>query len=192
MADTQKLVSTPYLNGTAAQEQAKTAVKNQQAGQAKQVKRTSQTAARKPAETESFTGQVAGAAEAAILVPVGATLEARDAVVEAIQPWTTRTGAEKELTRVRRDVRRYERRGNKAVRGLRTRYNRVLREVKKRRTQTTRTVKRNRTQAERVVKQNRRRVETEIRSRRKQVEKTVRPPVTRVTKEARERVQALI
>lgn len=193
MAETQKLVSSPYLNGQTTQEQAKTAVKKQST-QARQAKTAGQTA-RKPSTAkpaESLTGQVATAAETAILVPVGATLEARDAVVEAIQPWTSRSGAEKEIDRVRKDVRRFERRGNKAVRGLRTRYNRALREVRKRRTKTTRTIKRNRTQAERVVKQNRRRVETEIRSRRRRVEKTVRPQVTRVTKQAKERVSALV
>ena len=188
MADTQKLVSTPYLNGSSSPEQAKTAVKNTETSQAK--KRSQ--AASKAKQDEGLPQQVATVAETAVLVPVGATLEARDAVVGAIQPWTSRTGAEKELTKVRKDVRRFERRGNKAVKGLRTRYNRALREVKKRRTQTQRTIKKNRTTAERTIKQNRRRVETELRSRRKQVEKTVRPQVTRVTKEAKERVSALV
>ena len=64
-------------------------------------------------------------------VPVGAALEVRDRVVGAIQPWTSRPSAERELNRVRRDVRRFERRGtvarNRVVRELRKRRNRVVR-----------------------------------------------------------------
>lgn len=163
------------LNGAAEQRQASEALKRP-SRPTQQARRKSQTRKRAQvqAKPETFTSQVADAAEAAILVPVGATLEARDAFVEAVTPWTTRTGAEKELDRVRRDVRRFERRGDRAVRGLRRRYNSVLREVRKRRNQTTRVVKKNRTQAQRTVKQNRRRVESEIRSRRRQVEKAVR------------------
>ena len=69
--------------------------------------------------------QVAGVAESAVLVPVGAALEAAATASSAsIRPWTTPTSAERELNRVRRDVRRFERRGstarNRVVRQLRT------------------------------------------------------------------------
>ena len=57
---------------------------------------------------------------------MGAALEVRDRVVGAIQPWTSRPSAEQELNRVRRDVRRFERRGTVAR-------NRVVRELRKRR-----------------------------------------------------------
>src|SRR5262245_4821115 len=77
-------------------------------------------------QAESLVTQVTGVAESALLVPVGAALEVRDRVVDAIQPWTNRTTAERELNRVRRDVRRYERRGTVAR-------NRVVRELRKRR-----------------------------------------------------------
>ena len=65
-------------------------------------------------QAESVLTQVTGVAESALLVPVGAALEVRDRVVGAIQPWTSRPSAEKELNRVRRDVRRFERRGTVA------------------------------------------------------------------------------
>ncbi|MGH2978664.1 MAG: hypothetical protein ACRDLQ_03385, partial [Solirubrobacterales bacterium] len=55
-------------------------------------------------QAESVVTQVTGVAESALLVPVGAALEIRDRLVGAIQPWTRRTSAERELGRVRRDV----------------------------------------------------------------------------------------
>src|ERR671924_1487200 len=93
-------------------------------------------------QADAFTTQVAGIAESAVLIPVGVALETRDRVIEVIRPWTSRTGAERELTRVRRRARRFERRGsvarNRAVPELRQRRSRVTREVRRRRGQVSR------------------------------------------------------
>jgi hypothetical protein len=92
------------VNGTPGQAKATEAVrKTTKTTQAK--RRTQGRPAKR--EPESFAAQAAGVAESVVLVPVGATLEARDAIVDRIQPWTSRGTAEKELDRVRRDVRRY-------------------------------------------------------------------------------------
>jgi hypothetical protein len=150
-------------------------------------------------QAESVVTQVTGVAESALLVPVGAALEVRDRLVSVVQPWTRRTSAERELGRVRRDVRRFERRGtvarNRVVRELRKRRNRVVRELRKRRGQALRVAR----VRQRTIKQNGRR--TQVRADRlvNQVEKTVRPPVSRVqkelqeqTKQARDRVQQFV
>src|SRR5437762_20045 len=77
-------------------------------------------------QAEALTTQVAGVAESAVLIPVGVALEARDRVLDVIKPWTSRTGAERELTRVRRTARRFERRGSVAR-------NQLVREARQRR-----------------------------------------------------------
>jgi hypothetical protein len=116
---------------------------------------------------------------------VGVALEVRDRVVGVIQPWTRRTSAEREVARVRRDVRRFERRGsvarNRVVRELRRRRNRVVRELRKRRGQALRVARVRRNGAQRTISQN------------------VRPQVSRVqkelqeqTKQARDRVQQFV
>ena len=114
--------------------------------------------------------QVTGVAESALLVPVGAALEVRDRVVSAIQPWTRRTSAEREIARVRRDVRRFERRGtvarNRVVRELRKRRNRVVRELRKRRGQALRVARVRRNGAQRSIAQNSRRTTAPRRPRR--------------------------
>src|SRR5688572_24230055 len=61
-------------------------------------------------QPETITTQVAGVAESVVLIPVGVALEAGDRVIGAIRPWTSRTGAERELNRARRTARRFERR----------------------------------------------------------------------------------
>ena len=150
-------------------------------------------------QAESIVTQVAGVAESALLVPVGAALEMRDRVVGAIQPWTSRTSAERELNRVRRDVRRFERRGtvarNRVVRQLRKRRNRVTRELRKRRGQALRVARVRRNGAQRSSS----RTAAARGPRVTQVEQAVRPQVTRVqkelqeqTKQARERVQQFV
>ena len=154
-------------------------------------------------QAESILTQVSGVAESAVLVPVGAALEVRDRLVGAIQPWTTRTSAERELGRVRRDVRRFERRGtvarNRVVRELRKRRNRVARELRKRRGQALRVARVRRNGAQRTISRNGRR--TQVRADRlvTQVDRAVRPQVSRVqkelqdqTKQARERVQQFV
>jgi hypothetical protein len=154
-------------------------------------------------QAESIVTQVTGVAESALLVPVGAALEVRDRVVGAIQPWTKRTSAERELGRVRRDVRRFERRGtvarNRVVRELRKRRNRVARELRKRRGQALRVARVRGNGAQRSIAQNGRR--TSVRADRlvTQVDRAVRPQVSRVqkelqeqTKQARDRVQQFV
>src|SRR5438445_8642273 len=75
--------------------------------------------------SEALATQVAGVAESAVLIPVGVALETRDRLLGAIRPWTSRTSAERELTRVRRSARRFERRGSVAR-------NRTIRELRQR------------------------------------------------------------
>jgi hypothetical protein len=86
-------------------------------------------------------------AERAVLIPVGAALTARDNVVENVKPFTSRTTAEREISKLQRRVatnlRKYERRGTTAR-------NKLQRELK-----------RNRTQVERFVRTNRRNIETQ-------------------------------
>jgi hypothetical protein len=92
-------------------------------------------AAAAKAETKSTVGRAAEYAEKAVLVPVGATLMARDAVIETVEDlrakYSTRTKAEQQL-------RRFERRGSSAVKGIerdakktRTRIERELKKVRK-------------------------------------------------------------
>jgi hypothetical protein len=89
-------------------------------------------------------------AERALLVPVGASLLARDNLVSTVKDlatkYRTRSGIEREL-------RRFERRGVTA----RNRFERQVR--------------RSRTRFERQVRQNRRRLEREVRSVRRDLEK---------------------
>jgi hypothetical protein len=110
--------------------------------------------ARKAAETraqaEMNTLQVVQAnAERALLIPLGAALAARDAVVEAAKPYTAgRDSAERELKdlgkRVSTDLRKFERRGNtarnQAVREVKRTRTRVERELRQRRSATVRGV----------------------------------------------------
>jgi hypothetical protein len=88
---------------------------------------------------------VALQAERAVLIPVGAALTARDNVLENVKPFTSRTTAEREITRLQRRVatnlRKFERRGTTAR-------NKLQRELK-----------RNRTQVERLMRRNRRTIE---------------------------------
>lgn len=93
-------------------------------------------------------------AERAVLVPVGASLVARDNLVSTVRglatKYRTRTGFE-------RDIKRFERRGNTAR-------NRFERQVRRTRTKFERELRQRRTRVERTVNQNRRRVEREVRS----------------------------
>src|SRR5205085_2135826 len=100
-------------------------------------------------------------AERAFLVPVGASLLARDNLVSSVRGlasrYSTRTSLESEL-------RRYERRGSTAR-------NRFERQVRRSRTRFERQLRQRRNLIERTIKQNRRRVEREVRSVRKDLEK---------------------
>jgi hypothetical protein len=143
-------------------------------------------------QAESVVTQVTGVAESALLVPVGAALEVRDRLVGLVQPWTTRTSAEREVNRVRRDVRRFERRGtvarNRVLRELRKRRNRVVRELRKRRGQAVRVARVRRNGAQRTISRNGRR--TQVRADRlvSQVQKELQEQ----TKQARDRVQQFV
>ena len=108
-----------------------------------------------------------------MLIPVGAALTARDAVVEAVKPYVAgRESAEKELEkvgkRVQINLKRFERRGstarNRAVREVKSTRTRVERELRQRRTKAVRTVKQNRREAERQVKSARREFERQASS----------------------------
>ena len=163
----------------------------------------SQRASAEKKQAESIVTQVTGVAESAVLVPVGAALEVRDRVVGAIQPWTSRPSAERELNRVRRDVRRFERRGtvarNRVVRELRKTRNSATRVVRKRRNEARRFLRLRRNGAQRSLKQNGKHAQARADRLRTELEKTVKPPVNRVqkelqvqTKQARDRVQQFV
>jgi hypothetical protein len=133
---------------------------------------TNKTTARKPAtrkpgsstnstQPKTRVEQVQELAERAMLVPVGATLIARDDLVSTVKGITTkyrtRAGVEREL-------KRFERRGVTAR-------NRLERQVRKTRTKFERELRQRRQRVERTVKQNRRRLEREVRAVRKDFEK---------------------
>jgi hypothetical protein len=152
---------------------------------------TSNTGARKPARqrktstarkpsTQSSTStqpktrveQVQVLAERVVLVPVGASLLARDNLVTTVKDITTkyrtRTGLEREL-------KRYERRGATAR-------NRFERQVRRTRTRVERELRQRRNSVQRTVKQNRRRFEREVRSARRDFEKQSGTLTSRVEK----------
>jgi hypothetical protein len=127
------------------------------------------TTARKPASASTTTStqpktpvaQAQEFAERIVLVPVGASLLARDNLVSSVKglatKYRTRAGLEREL-------KRYERRGATAR-------NRLERQVRKTRTRFERQLRQRRTRVERSVKQNRRSLERQVRSVRKDLEK---------------------
>lgn len=120
------------------------------------------TAARKPATTTTSSstqpktpvGQAQEIAERVILVPVGASLLARDNIVSTVKGLATRYRTRAGLER---EIKRYERRGVTAR-------NRFERQVRKTRTRFERELRQRRTRVERTVKQNRRRLEREVRT----------------------------
>jgi hypothetical protein len=123
--------------------------------------------ARKPAASTTSTqpktpvGQVQELAERAVLVPVGASLLARDNLVSSVKGIATKYRTRANLER---EIKRYERRGATAR-------NRFERQVRKTRTKFERELRQRRSRVERTVKQNRRRFEREVRSVRKDFEK---------------------
>ncbi len=136
-------------------------------------------AAETRAQAELNTLQVVQAqAERAVLIPVGAALIARDAVVEATKPYLAgRESAEKELEKVSKrvssDLKRFERRGSTAR-------NRTVREVKRTRTRVERELRQRRNAAARTVKQNRREVEKSLRTTRREVQGQAESIIERV------------
>jgi len=99
-------------------------------------------------------------AESAVDLPVGAVLSVTDRISELVEPFTARSGAEKQLksyrTQLRRQVKRTERRGTTARRRATTEArktrNRVEREARKRQRTVETTLKRNRTELEQRVR----------------------------------------
>jgi len=113
-----------------------------------QAKRSSKTTSKStkaqksaPAAASSRSGQARSIAESAVDLPVGAVLELGDRVAELVEPLTGRSEAEKQLqayrNRLRRTVKRTERRGTtarrKATAEARKTRGRVEREARKRR-----------------------------------------------------------
>ncbi len=99
-------------------------------------------------------------AETAVDLPVGAVLTVTDRVTELVEPFTARSGAEKQLksyrTELRRRVKRTERRGatarKRATTEARKTRNRVEREARKRQRTVETTLKRNREEIEQRVR----------------------------------------
>jgi hypothetical protein len=147
-------------------------------------------ATRKPADsTHSSTQpktrvkQVQVLAERAVLVPMGASLLARDNVVSTVKglasKYTTRSGLERELHR-------FERRGASAR-------NRFERQVRRTSTKFERELRQRRSRVERTVLQKRRRFEREVRSVRKDLEKqsgTLSARATKLVSDAQERISS--
>jgi hypothetical protein len=114
----------------------------------------------KSAATSSRGEQARAAAESAVDLPVGAVLEVSDRVAELVEPFNGRSAAEKQLrsygNRLRRTVKRTERRGasvrRKATTEARKTRNRVEREARKRRRSVETTLKRNRSEVEQRVR----------------------------------------
>jgi hypothetical protein len=151
------------------------------------VRKAAATTARKPSSSTTSTQpktrveQVQELAERAVLVPVGATLIARDDLVSTVKGIRTKY---RTRAAVERELKRFERRGATA----RTR---LERELRKTRTRVERELRQRRARVERTVKQNRRRLEREVRSVRKDLEKQSEALTTRVERlwgDAQERV----
>jgi len=114
----------------------------------------------KPVSAPSSVDQARSFAETALDLPVGAVLEVSDRVADLVEPFTARSAAEKQLksygTRLRRTVKRTERRGTTARRRATTEArktrNRVEREARRRRHTVETTLKRNRSEVEQRVR----------------------------------------
>jgi len=100
-------------------------------------------------------------AERALLVPVGASLVARDNLVSTVRGLATKY---RSRTALERELKRYERRGATAR-------NRFERQVRRTRTKVERELRQRRSRFERTVRQNRRRLERDVRAVRKDFER---------------------
>ena len=144
---------------------------------------TARKAAETRAQAELNTLQVVQAqAERALLIPVGAALEARDAVIDATKPYVDgRESAEKEFKglqkRVGTNLRKFERRGSTAR-------NRALREVKRTPTRAEPELRQRRNKAVRTVKQNRPHAGKQAQATRRQAQGQARRVVSRVASPA--------
>ena len=116
--------------------------------------------------------QVQVIAERALLVPMGASLVARDNLVSTVRGLATKY---RTRTALERELRRYERRGATAR-------NRLERQVRRTRTKVERELRQRRSRVERTVRQNRRRLEREVRAVRKDFERQSGVVTSRVEK----------
>jgi Holliday junction resolvasome RuvABC ATP-dependent DNA helicase subunit len=132
----------------------KSATKNT-ASKAKSTKRSTSTKA--PTADKN---QVQAVAETVVDLPVGAVLGVTDRISELVDPWTNRTGAEKQIkayrTQLRRTIKRTERRGTSARRKATT-------EAKKTRTRVEREARKRQRTVETTLKRNRNEVESRVR-----------------------------
>ena len=120
--------------------------------------------------TDSATIYVRQTAERSVDVPVGAVLTVADRVTELVEPWTSRTTAQRELkgirTQVTREFNKLERRGTsarrKATQRAKTTRNRFRRDLTQRRRSVERTLKRNRVQATRRARKARTTVQDRV------------------------------
>jgi len=104
--------------------------------------------------------QARAVAESAVDLPVGAVLTVTERITDLVEPFTDRSGAEKQLksyrTQLRKQVKRTERRGTSARRRATTEArktrNRVEREARKRQRTVETTLKRNRNELEQRVR----------------------------------------
>jgi len=138
-ASAKKAAATRKRNAAKASAKSASTSAKRTATSAKTTAKKTTTAASNATSAGQFTlDTVALQAERALLIPVGAALIARDAVVEVTKPYTSRTSAEKEL-------KKFERRGNTARNSLRREAKRtrtrVERELRQRRNEVTKSVK---------------------------------------------------
>jgi hypothetical protein len=141
-------------NSKSEAKRATTEAKKAGAGAAKAGER----AAAKTAAAER--NQVQAVAESAVDFPVGVVLTVSDRVSDLVEPWTSRSSAEKRInayrTQLRRSVKRTERRGatarRKATTEARRTRNRVEREARRHQRSVETTLKRNRDQVEQRVR----------------------------------------
>jgi hypothetical protein len=104
--------------------------------------------------------QFQSAAETVVDLPVGVVLSVTDRLSDLVDPWTDRSGAEKQVkayrTQLRKSIKRTERRGTTARRKATTEAkktrNRVEREARKRQRTVETTLKRNRNEVESRVR----------------------------------------
>jgi hypothetical protein len=123
--------------------------------------KTTSTATKQERGPESTVAYVRQTAERSVDVPVGAVLTVAERFNDIVEPWTSRTTAERELkslrTQVTREFNRLERKGTsarrKATQRARTTRNRVRRDVTQRRRNVERTLMQNRAQVARRVRQ---------------------------------------
>ena len=139
-------------------------------------------AARSTTTTPTTPLQQAGVwAERVVLVPMGASLLARDNLVSSVRGLADKYSSR---TSLQHELRRYERRGSTAR-------NRFERQVRRTRTRFERQLRQRRSLVERTIKQNRRRLEREVRSVRKDFQKQsglVSSRMEKLVSDAQERI----